>query len=301
MVSFHSHEGFLMNKIFLSLIAISLIFLGSCSKGTEKPCEVLVSIPPYLYFIEALTGGQVQTTSLVPSGANPHIYEATPKQVQQAQQAKVWIRLNENFEVKIAQSLKEQNKDLITLNLADSPQIPYLYEGHVCSSCSHHHAADSKDPHIWLSLRLAKIQANLIAEILIQAFPNKKDLIEKNLLILQGRFSHADSLFTEKLSPYKNDSILVSHPAFGYFCRDYSIKQISIELEGKDPLPRQLTSILTLAKTTPIRTVLTQVQYNNKGAELIAKQLHLPIHEVDPYSPNYMQNLEQLVQDIVEP
>ncbi len=286
-----------MKKIFLSLIATSLFFLSSCSKGPEETIDVLVSIPPYLYFIEALTDGQIKAISLVPSGANPHIYEPTPKQVQQAKQSKVWIRLSESFEKKIAKSLKEQNENLIVVNLSDIPEISYIYEGHKCSTCSH----DSKDLHIWLSLRLAKTQAALIAKALILAFPSQKSLIEKNLFALQDRFSQADILFTEKLLPYKNDSILVSHPAFGYFCRDYDLRQISIELEGKDPLPRQLGSILELAKTTPIRTVLTQVQYNNKGAELIAKQLEVPIHEIDPYSPDYMEIFNQLVQFIAEP
>ncbi len=282
------------------LFSVLLIFLSGCSTGNGPKSEVLVSIPPYLYFVEALTDGLIQGTSLVPMGANPHLYEPTPKQVQQAKEAKVWIRLSDSFEQKIEKSLKEQNKELIVVNLANSPDISYIEEGgHVCEH-GHHHG-ECKDLHIWLSLRSAKIQAELIAKALIKAFPEQKELIEKNLPILKNRFDETDILFTEKLLPFKGDSILVSHPAFGYFCRDYDLTQLPIEIEGKDPLPKQLNAILSQAESSNVRTVFTQVQYNNKGALLVAQQLHLPVHEIDPYSSNYLENLEKIVHDIVEP
>lgn len=288
-----------MHKIFLTFLIILCGFVSSCSKKEAERCDVLVSIPPYLYFVETLTGGELKAISLVPEGANPHLYEPTPKQVHRAKQSKVWIRLSESFENKIGRSLLAQNKELIIVNLANSRAISYIYEEKSSCSCGHSH--ESKDLHIWLSLREAKIQAKLIAEALIQAFPDRKDLIQKNLLTLQDQFSQKDLSFAEKLLPYKNDSLLVSHPAFGYFCRDYDLNQISIETEGKDPLPQKLASILELSKTTPIRTVFTQAQYNNKGAEMIAKQLQMKTHEIDPYSSDYLKNLEQIVQDIVDP
>jgi zinc transport system substrate-binding protein len=35
--------------------------------------------------------------------------------------------------------------------------------------------------------------------------------------------------------------VLVSHPAFGYFCKDYDLEQISIEVEGKEPRPKDVS------------------------------------------------------------
>ena len=80
----------------------------------------------------------------------------------------------------------------------------------------------------------------------------------------------------------KGRAILVSHPAFAYFCQDYALVQLSVEVEGKDPLPKDVTEILQKAKNYNIQSVLLEPQYSNKGAELIAQSMHLPTHMVDP-------------------
>ena len=107
-----------------------------------------------------------------------------------------------------------------------------------------------------------------------------------------------DQQITALLAPMEGKAILVSHPAFGYFCQDYHLVQLSIEMEGKEPLPQHVTEILSLAKHYAIQAVLVEPQYSNKGAELIAKRLGLPTHSVDPYAENYLENLIAIAQVI---
>ncbi len=292
-----------MTKIFFVPFFLILFAVSGCGfQKKPKECDVLVSIPPYLYFIDKLTDGELKVESLVPAGANPHLYEPSPKQVAKARQAKVWIRLSEGFEQKILTSLKEQNSNLIVVNLAKDLNLPELpSENGSCSCCKHHHHESSKDLHFWLSLRLAKNQASLIADALCTAFPEKEKQIRANLCKLQESFEETDITLTKALAPYAGQSILVSHSAFAYFCYDYRLKQISIEQEGKDPLPQQITSIIQSATTNQIRTVLTQAQYNNKGALIIAEKLHLAAHEVDPYAADYLTNILFIAKCIENP
>jgi zinc transport system substrate-binding protein len=95
-----------------------------------------------------------------------------------------------------------------------------------------------------------------------------------------------------------NRTILVAHPAYGYFCRDYQLRQISIEFEGKDPTPRQLTKVLEDARQNQIKKVFIQKQYSNKGARLIASTLNASVINLDPYSENYFSSMLEIAQQI---
>jgi len=96
----------------------------------------------------------------------------------------------------------------------------------------------------------------------------------------------------------KDRAVLVSHPAFGYLCNDYHLTQISIEHEGKDPLPQNIAQTLKMAKEHRVKNVLIQPQYNNKGAEMIAEMLKLPVFMLDPYSSDYIANLRHIAASI---
>ena len=82
---------------------------------------------------------------------------------------------------------------------------------------------------------------------------------------------------TALLFSKKGSAILVSHPAFSYFCQDYDLTQLSIEIEGKDPLPQNVTSILKKAREYKVATIIIEPQYSDKGAQLIAECLKLPL------------------------
>jgi zinc transport system substrate-binding protein len=271
---------------FLFFIPILALFCASCQKK-EKTCyDVLVSIPPYAYFVNELSDSELKTTSIVPEGSSPHFYEPSPKEVLEISTAKAWICIGESFEGKINASLKEKNPNLVTIDL--SKELPIHKKG-TCSCCHH-----SLDLHFWMSLKLAKIQAELIAKTLINAFPERSDQITQNLPKLLDKLSAIDEQITQKLALHAEESLLVSHPAFAYFCEDYKLKQLSIEQEGKDPLPQQISQLLQIARSSSIRAIFTQAQYSNKGAMRIAEELGIKTHEVDPYSANYPESLLQI-------
>ena len=45
---------------------------------------ITVSIPPFKYFVEEIAGDNFNVNVMVPAGANPHIYEPYPEQINQA-------------------------------------------------------------------------------------------------------------------------------------------------------------------------------------------------------------------------
>jgi zinc transport system substrate-binding protein len=279
------------------LLCFSWIFLItntiSASLSQEKPL-VLVTIAPYGHLVKKIAGETVDVASIVPPGVNLHIYEPTIRELERAQRASVWFQVGEAFETRVGKTLQEKNPKL-TLS-ALWKMVPLLEEGSKCQ-CAHH---EMQDRHIWTSPRLVLVQCRQMAEILSALQPQYESLYKKNLETLEQELQQLDAELRHLLTPLSGSALLVSHPAFAYFCKDYDLIQLSVESSGRDPLPRDVEEILKKAQQYEVQAVFTQKGYNNKGAELIAQKLELPIFSVDPYAKDYEENLRQIVRLIVE-
>ena len=281
-----------------NIFYIFFLLIAGCSQPPEntkpKPL-VLVSVAPYRFLAEQIGKNEIEVESIVPPNTNPHIFEPTPKQVAKIARGDVWFQIGESFEEKITPFLKEKNPRLIYSDLRD--QVDLIPETHESScSCSKNHL----DRHIWMSPKLAAIQAGEIEKILSAKWPEKKEFFQTNLKLLQEDLLKLDLEIKASLKSFKNSSLLVSHPAFGYFCKEYGLEQLSVEYEGKDPRPRHLEKIMKEAKRSELKAAVTLPQYNNKAILLIAEKLHLPTKMIDPYSSDYVATLKELTEAIAQ-
>ena len=66
---------------------------------------------------------------------------------------------------------------------------------------------------------------------------------------------------------------MVFHPAWGYFAHSYGLKQVPVEIEGKDPKPAQLKTLIEHAREKQIKAIFVQPQFSSKSAKLVAKEI----------------------------
>ena len=266
-----------MRKFFITF----LLFLTVAS--LEAKTHVLVSIAPQKFLVERIGGEQVSVEVIVPAGASSHTYEPTPRQMISVQKGDIWFRLGESFEKRLIPALKNNT------HIVDQRDGIELITGGKC--CQTH---DSHDPHIWLSPRLLKQQATQIADTLSQKMPEYTEFFEENVAQLLKELDQLDVECSQLVASASQKLIMVSHPAFGYFCRDYGYQQLSIEMEGKEPTPRYLTEILFTARTYDVQTIFLQEQSNAKGGKKIAKELGAKTVYLNPYAENVIENLRTI-------
>lgn len=280
------------------LLALAL----GCSKTTPPPAAakkplLLVSIAPYKFLAQRIAGENFDVAAVVPTAANPHSFEPTAKQVQEISRGEVWFRIGESFEGKVLPILQKHNSELLVQDLRDGISLIEDRHSLACSKCS----MDHLDRHIWLSPKLAAEQAALIEQALSKKFPESQPLFQANCRKLKEELLSLDTEIQAILKNVRKRTILVSHPAFAYFCKDYGLEQLSIEYEGKDPRPKHLEEILKRAVSESMEVALALPQHNNKGAQMIAEKLHMSIHLIDPYSPDYFETMRKLAHLIAEP
>ncbi len=103
-----------------------------------------------------------------------------------------------------------------------------------------------------------------------------------------------DPTIAELLKPHAGKEILVFHPAYGHFTKQYGLKQVPILIDGKEPSAKQLVEIIESAKASGFQIVFVQPQFSAKTASVIAEQVGAAVVEIDPLSQDYLSNLRKM-------
>jgi zinc transport system substrate-binding protein len=74
----------------------------------------------------------------------------------------------------------------------------------------------------------------------------------------------------------------------------YGLKQVPIEIEGKEPKPAQLKELIQHARKNKIKVVFVQPQFSTKIAELVAQEIGDQVAFTDPLAEDWMANLRQV-------
>lgn len=274
-------------------ISIFFWFLGLSANGIgEEVPIVLVSVAPHQFLVEQIAQGSVRPMLLVPAGASSHSYEPTPKQMQEASLAKIWLGIGEPFEAKAVSAIQLHHPGFRWVDLREGLDLLFT------NKCSCHTGAD---PHIWLSLPLLSQQAQAVYAQLAQLRPDQSSLYEARLQALLANMEKTDKEIHLALQPLRGSLLAVSHPAYGYFCRDYGLVQIAIEQEGRDPTLKQIQHLLDLLSQHKVCRIFTQPQYSDKAARLIAEQLPAKRIPLDPYTPDTPSFLKELAHVLSSP
>lgn len=258
---------------------------------------VLVTVAPHKFFVDQISENTIPVQLMVPVGASSHTYEPTPKQILSAVKGDIWFTIGESFEPKAARSLTTYNPKMQIVDMRPGVNLIRDDGHHHCCSC--HPGAE--DVHYWLSARESKAQGLTMFNALSARYPEKKELLTRGYNKFISGLDALDQELAAILKPAEGRSILVSHPAYSYLLRDYGMGQISIEFEGKDPTPFQLTNTLRDARNAKVTKVFVQPQYPSKGATLVAKEIGAKVETLEPYSENYFETMREIAKKFATP
>jgi zinc transport system substrate-binding protein len=278
---------------FISMLCCLFPIRGAAGEQIELPIPVFVSIAPQATFVRAIGGERVQVEVLVRPGASPATYAPTPKQLARLARAKLFFRIGVPFESAL---VKRIHSSMPGLGIVDiSGVVSKLAIG------SHGHGEDEElDPHTWMDPMLVKKEAAIIASSLSGIDPAGKPFYEENYRAFAGKLDALDARIRRILKPVQGRTVLVYHPAYGYFCRAYGLHQKAIESGGKTPGAQHLARLITEAKREHIRAILVQPQFSRKKASLLARAIGAKVVVADPLAADYMENLEQLARQLAK-
>lgn len=293
------------------VILLSCILVLSCNNSSNELNGeyITVSIKPQKYILGQIAGDRFKINVLVPDGSGPETYEPTARQMQELRHSKAYLSMGlMDFEKSIGPKLHDLYPDLDVV--ITSNNINFLtghnHEHHnsEVESDKHDHdhdhdAIEAIDPHIWLSLKAVKIQSDNILNYLVNKFPDDSTIFVRNHNRFVNRLDSLDNILKEKFAKGAY-SFIIYHPSLSYYAGDYGIEQIPIELEGKEPSPAYLKSLIDVARERQLTTVFYSEQFDKKSAVTLADQLGISVTPFDPLAENVEENIILISNHIIE-
>ena len=282
-----------MKKIIL-LKRVFLIVILTISIGTNvyagNIIKVFVSILPQQYFVERVGGEFVDVNVMVGPGQNPATYEPTPHQMAALADTDIYFSIGVPFEKAWLNKIKKSNPKLIVIECCES----------ISDLDGHSHHDEHTDPHVWTSPKKVIQLVLLIKESLINNSNINSIAIENSANNFISELHKLDEVIKSKLSLLKHRSFIVSHPSWSYFAHAYDLKQIPIEKEGKEIQAKSMVNLIKIAKEKNIKAVFVQRQFNDKAANIIAKEINATVYELDPLAFNYIENMNDVTNKIMK-
>jgi zinc transport system substrate-binding protein len=159
------------------------------------------------------------------------------------------------------------------------------------------HHQGSLDPHIWLSPPLVMLQARSILTALQAVDPAHRSIYEANYRAFILEVVDLDAQLRAIFDGLKGSPFMVFHPSWGTFAHTYGLKQVPIEIEGKNPKPAQLKDLIKRARSNRIKVVFAQPQFSSKSAQQISKAIGGRVAVVDPLAQDWANNLRQVAEE----
>ena len=299
----------ILRKIISAILSICIIgTLVGCTKSTSdtkdattssqessnSKLKVVVTFNPLKEFAEAIGKDKIEVTTIVPEGVEPHDFEPKIKDMENISKSTLFVYSGFGMETWVDKTLEAvDNKNLVVVNSSQGIE-PIKNQGEEIEEHGQY------DPHIWLGLKEAKIQAKNIKDALVKADKKNESFYEKNYQVFSSELDKLYSEYKIKFDGVANKNFVTGHAAFGYLCRDFGLKQNSVEdvFAGGEPTPQKLKKIVELSKKNKIKVIFMEELASPRVSETLAKEVGATVKKIYTIESNednktYINSMEE--------
>lgn len=289
--------GILVSIVIFSGILFALKFrvknFDEESNTETKKITVVTTFYPLEYLAQEIGKENVNVRVLTTSGAEPHDFEPTPKDIILVRSADVFVMNGADFEPWAENLLGDLSKDSVrVVEMSENMDLLTASEDEPVEEVGvpeeeeegHHHKAGEFDPHFWLSpLRLVE-QVAILRDVLVQVDPKHALEYKQNAEVLMGRLTEIEKQYSQKLSDCDQKEIITSHNAFAYVAKDYNffVHGIAGFSPTQEPSPQHLAELTKLVKSENIKYIFTETLVSPKFADTLAKEAGVEVAVLNP-------------------
>lgn len=264
---------------------------------------VAVSVAPQAYFVERIGGRHVRVAVMIPPGYSHVDYPLTPWKVIALQQARLYIKVGHpgfEFESRFLDPYLAERRDLRVVDMSRGMDLirDEAGEGGAAEEDGHLHGGG--DPHVWVAPESVRVAAGNIAAALVDLDPAHAGEYRANLRRFLADIDRLDREIRTRLAGRQGEAFMVYHPEWGYFAREYGLRQLAIESSGKEPSARRLIQLIEQARRERVKVVFIQGGFPRKSAQVIADAVGARVVVADPQREDWLDNLRRVSAELGE-
>jgi zinc transport system substrate-binding protein len=309
-----------MKRLIFASILLIAILTGCTSEREQSETErdekinIYTSIYPLNFIVDEIGGDKVNAINVIPPGTDPHDFEPSLKLVADITEgADLFIYNGAGLEPWAERATENMEGNVI--EAADFVELLSIDEedDHAEEDEDDH---GDKDPHIWLSLKNVDMIAKVVEQKLIEIDAVNEVYYSENYEKLSIKLMELDEKYKRELSERKSDTFLVSHSAFKYLAKEYSLNQLSVSgvSPNAEPSPRTLSDLIDISNREQLDYIFFETLASPRSVEMLSKEANLEplllhtieglteenIEKDDDYISLMEENLENLKKELLD-
>lgn len=283
----------------IHFLLCALLFVACKQKPVTQEEQIIsVSIEPQRYFAEKIAGDRFVIHTVVPTGQSPESYDPTSQQMVRIGESLAYFQIGPiGFEQAWIERIKQNNPQVTFFDLSqgmgflegEEHEHDHASEEGGHEDAHHHHGAT--DPHIWSSMEGARLIARNMLEAFVTLDAENSEYYQTNYNSLIAEIDATETTIAELLKPVLSRTFIIYHPALTYFAEEFHLKQLCIEMDGKEPSPAQLKELVDTAVNHNVQVVFIQEEFDQKNAEIIARETRCRLVRINPLAYDWSKEM----------
>ena len=302
-----------MKKISFVIFGFSFLM---ASIFADRRLSIAVTFDAMEELTKAVVKDLADVSLIIPEGMEPHEAEPTAQNLIFLTNADVLIYNGFGMEFYLEKVLKAvNNKNLVLVEASKGVKpIEIDYDDHDDDEHDFHHHHDGHhhgniDPHAWLSLQATRIMVKNIESALSKLDKKNAKTYAKNASFYIKELDKLYAEYVKKFKSLKNKTLVTSHAAFAYLCRDFGLVQNSITdvfAEG-EPNAKQLVKLVEYCKKHKVKTIFSEEIANQTLAQTLSNEVGgkvVKIYTIEtkedelPYLMRMKENLKRIYENL---
>jgi ABC-type Zn uptake system ZnuABC Zn-binding protein ZnuA len=252
-----------------------IVLLGSMLLAASSSCVVsqvtaLCTTTIVGDVVREIAGDDVSVTVLLPVGADPHAFQASPRDAIAVEAADLVFLSGAGLEGSLAPLLQAARGRIVDLSSG------LTLRQREAGAADPHPEEGGVDPHVWFDPRNVAAWSETIAQALAEADPDRASLYRARANAYQKEIGELDLWIRDRVATVPGEArhLVTDHETLGYFAALYGFEEIGTILPGystlSEPSARDLAAIEDRIRAAGVPCVFVGTTIPSDLAEQVA-------------------------------